>query len=232
MFVAASCNQQTAIKDTPKPTKTIEAPVFVSTEVETKPETPTPQPNTKSTQKLKVADLVVPKTEIEQDLQIDQNTIKNVEQDTRLDELDNIVKTPAPPIITPAPSISTPIIAPEPTLLPIYSSEDQLMLEKGIYVTESFTNDTLFIALLQCRVRSGDPYPLSRQCNANRNIMTNTYYVTLNGQHYDIYSRGSLDIPIRIDGLTPSTEYPYTITYQESGRLDSVFTRSFITRSE
>lgn len=73
-------------------------------------ELPTIQP-TPTSGKISAVGLVIPKTETEQDAQIDQNTIKNIEQDSRLDQhdqdlsnLQNIIKAPLPlpqPIPTP-----------------------------------------------------------------------------------------------------------------------------------
>lgn len=129
-FVASSCNQRpAAINPTPAPvvSGSIETPISDSAEpkpgIEVPKETkttnsvkPTPSPTTSS---FKLADLVVPKTEAEQDSQIDQNTLKNVEQDFKINDhdkrignLENIVNNPVP---TPTP---TPTPVPQPTSPP------------------------------------------------------------------------------------------------------------------
>lgn len=88
-----------------------EAPV-VASETETKTETPI-------NKLIKVADLIVPKTNEERDFDIDQSKIKNVEQDSKLEDhenrignLENLVNNPTP---VPAP---TPTPTPEPTPIP------------------------------------------------------------------------------------------------------------------
>lgn len=94
----------------PKVELTEEAPTTNSV----KQPTPTTKPS------IKVANLVVPKTELEQDTQIDQNTLKNVEQDARLDNLENtvpvVIPQPLPPIPTPIPP-SAPADTVAPTIL-------------------------------------------------------------------------------------------------------------------
>lgn len=127
-LVAASCNQQsTAIKSEPAQVAgAVEVPATGSAEPKTEPETEAPNETKSQTapQKqsffAKVADLVTPKTEEEQDTQIDQNTMKNVEQDGKLEEhenrignLENVVNNPPPPLApTPAPLPPPPV--PEP----------------------------------------------------------------------------------------------------------------------
>ncbi len=91
------------LSPTPNVELTEEAPI------ETKTTNSVPKPSPTPTASIKVADLIVPKTEVEQDLQIDQNTIKNVEQDIRLDNLETVVNTPAPtpdPVVEPIPQDS------------------------------------------------------------------------------------------------------------------------------
>lgn len=78
--------------------QTAEAPVSDPTlNVETKTEAPKLS--------IKVADLIIPKTEKEQDFEIDQNTLKNIEQDVRLDNLETKV-------------ISAPMPTPQPVSIP------------------------------------------------------------------------------------------------------------------
>lgn len=100
-----------------------EGSIIVPEKSETKTETPTTPPSPKSLA-FKLADLVVPKTEVEQDAAIDQNTIKNVEQDARLDNLETEIKCQNPSALNyqgtipcvypPVPPAPLPLPLPEP----------------------------------------------------------------------------------------------------------------------
>lgn len=127
-LIASSCNKQSTaiIQPTPLVSGTIEAPISDPAEPQTEPETEAPK-ETKISKpiSIKLADLIVPKTESEQDTQIDKNTIKNVEQDTKLEDhenrignLENIINNP-PPEPSPAPTpVPTPIPSPNPSPSP------------------------------------------------------------------------------------------------------------------
>lgn len=142
-LIAASCNKQpTAINPEPTISGSVEAPISDSATPEPKIEVPketkttnsvkpSPSPTTSS---LKLADLIVPKTEPEQDFQIDQNTLKNIEQDTKLDDhekrignLENVVQPPAP---APTPQ---PIPQPTPPPPALISDPNDLIYDHFTY---------------------------------------------------------------------------------------------------
>src|SRR3990167_5111221 len=113
-LVAASCNQQpTAVNNEPEPivSGVIEAPIPDSTEpkVESGVEAPKETKTTKVTTiipPIQAVGIGDPKTEEEQNFEIDQNTIKNIEQDAKLDDHEkriNELETTPPPAPTPAP---------------------------------------------------------------------------------------------------------------------------------
>ena len=102
--------------------QTVGVPIVLESPVETKTETPI-EKIAKAT--VKAVDITIPKTEEEQDFEIDQNTIKNVEQDSKLEELDNRitnveetiqnqpdpVQPPPPPTPEPTPALVPPPLA-------------------------------------------------------------------------------------------------------------------------
>lgn len=124
--------------DTVEPTED-EAPV-VASETETKTETPI-------NKLIKVADLIVPKTNEERDFDIDQSKIKNVEQDSKLEDhenrignLENLVNNPTPtptptpePTPTPSPTPTpTPTPQPTPTPPPVIATSVPVVIESVI----------------------------------------------------------------------------------------------------
>lgn len=125
-LIAASCNKPVVQVKPTVSGSSIEVPVSDPTPVETKTETPlSPKPA-----KIAVSDLVIPTTPEEQQAQIDQNTIKNIEQDSHLDRLDKktdglqnqIDNLPSPtpsPVSAPVP---TPVPTPTPTPTPVVDS--------------------------------------------------------------------------------------------------------------
>lgn len=146
-LVAASCNQRsTAINTQPVVSgASIEDPT-TSPVVLTEPVVETPSPsvavNTSTKPVIKTAGLSVPKTEEEQDAQIDQNTIRNVEQDSRLDNLDTktdnlqgqINNLPVPqPVPTPSPA---------PNAVPISQSVKEIRFDEQIPSTINYWGDS------------------------------------------------------------------------------------------
>ena len=126
-LVAASCNQQPAVNIEPEtqPIGVVEAPIPDSTEpkvesgVEAPKETKTSNPVVKLSP-IQAVGIGDPKTEEEQDFEIDQSTIKNIEQDAKLDDHEeriNELETTPPPAPTPAPepTPTPPPPSPEPT---------------------------------------------------------------------------------------------------------------------
>lgn len=125
--------QSVAIKPTPVVSgASIVVPVPVS-KVETKTETPKPKSS-----KVAVNDVVVPKTEPEQDAQIDQNTITNINQEDHLNKLDQkttdlqdkINNFPAPLAPSPTPTpVPPPAPSPTPTPDPVPVVQPKLIFD-------------------------------------------------------------------------------------------------------
>jgi hypothetical protein len=101
------------LSSTPNVELTEEAPIETNTT-----NSVTPKPKTTTSSKFTLADLVIPYTPEEITAKLDQNTIKDVEQDGRIDNLETIVNNPTPqptPVPPPAP---TPTPTPQPTPQP------------------------------------------------------------------------------------------------------------------
>lgn len=112
-------------------TTEVETPAPVS-DTETKAETPTTSP--KSTL-IKLADLVVPKTEEEQDFEIDQSKIKNVEQDSTLQDHENRIND----LENNVANQPAPLPAPEPVVEPVDAQAPAVALQK--FVNSLTSND-------------------------------------------------------------------------------------------